>query len=319
MPSTRRIIGFVLAGLLTATSPLAFRGQTAPDKLDRLRHQIEQVVRNKDGHVGLAIRHIETGQSLSINGDMPFPMASTFKVPILVELLAQVKDGRYRLEDEIEVQKSDQHLGSGMISSLAAPGIKLTVLNMAHFMMMISDNSATDILLAKVGAGNVNARLKGLGMEGISVDRSCQQLITDLLSTLGGARARDLVKAAYIKFGEDPRDRATPEAMTSLLEKIQRREILDPGSCDLIIQIMMKCETGEARIKGQLPPGTTLAHKTGTIAGTVNDCGIITLPDGQGHLVLSIFTKDFVEETAEIEAIIAKIARLAFDYFLFAN
>jgi len=195
----------------------------------------------------------------------------------------------------------------------------LTVLNMAHFMMMISDNSATDILLAKVGAGNVNARLKGLGMEGISVDRSCQQLITDLLSTLGGARARDLVKAAYIKFGEDPRDRATPEAMTSLLEKIQRREILDPGSCDLIIQIMMKCETGEARIKGQLPPGTTLAHKTGTIAGTVNDCGIITLPDGQGHLVLSIFTKDFVEETAEIEAIIAKIARLAFDYFLFAN
>jgi len=319
MPLTRRIFGFVLAVLLNATSVLASGGQTATDKLDRLRHQIEQVVQNKDGQVGLAIRHIETGQSLSLNGDMPFPMASTFKVPILVELLAQVKDGRYRLEDEIEVQKSDQHFGSGMISRLAAPGIKLSVLNMAHFMMMISDNSATDILLAKVGPDNVNARLKGLGIEGISVDRSCQQLIADFVTTLGGARTRDLVKAAFVKFGEDPRDRATPAAMTSLLEKIQRREIIDPGSCDLVIQIMMKCETGEARIKGQLPPGTIIAHKTGTIAGTVNDCGIITLPDGQGHLVLSIFTKDFVEETAEVEAIIAKIARLAFDYFLFAN
>jgi beta-lactamase class A len=319
MPSIKRILGVVLAVLLAAMSALASGSQTATDKLDRLKHQIEQVVRNKDGHVGLALRHIETGQSLSLNGDMPFPMASTFKVPVLVELLAQVKDGRFRLEDEIEIQKSDQHLGSGMISRLAAPGLKLTVLNMAHFMMMISDNSATDILLAKVGPDNVNARIKGLGIEGISVNRSCQQLITDFLTTLGGVRTRDLIKAAYVKFGEDPRDRATPAAMTSLLEKVQRREILDPGSCDLIIQIMLKCETGEARIKGELPPGTVIAHKTGTIAGTVNDCGIITLPDGQGHLVLSIFTKDFVEETADVEAIIAKIAKLAFDYFLFAN
>lgn len=308
----------IVLSILLAGAVFAAQDQAPAPKLDRLKHQIERVVRNTDGVVGVAIKQVETGQGLAINGDVPFPMASTFKVPILVELLHQVKEGRFRLEDEIEVQKSDQHLGSGLFSRLIMPGLKLSVLNTIHFMMMISDNSATDLLLAKVGAEKINARLKGLGIEGISVNRSCQVLITDLMALMTGS-GRDQTKAAYVKFGQDPRDQATPAAMTALLEKVYKKEIIDPESCDWILRIMFKCETGEGRIKGELPPGTPVAHKTGTIAGTVNDVGIITLPDAQGHVVLSVMTKDFVEDTAVVEALIAKIARLVYDYFLFAN
>jgi beta-lactamase class A len=82
---------------------------------------------------------------------------------------------------------------------------------------------------------------------------------------------------------------------------------------------MLKCETGEKRIKGELPPGTVVAHKTGTLAGTVDDCGIIYLPDGQGHVVLTVLTKDFTADTSDVEEIIAKIARLVYDYFYFTN
>jgi beta-lactamase class A len=312
---------FATAAILVLLSASIGSSQDAAPvpKIDRLKRQIERIIRGQDGRVGVAVRHIESGRELAINADMPFPMASTFKVPLLLELLAQAKEGRFSLDDEISVQKSDQHLGSGMLARLSAPGIRLSVRNMAYFMMMISDNSATDILLAKVGADAVNARLKSLGISGMSVNRSCQALISDFLAVERGARTRDELKAAFIKFGENPQDEATPAAMNAILEKVYKKEILDPESCDLMIQIMLKCETGAGRIKGELPPGTIVAHKTGTIAGTVNDCGILYLPESQGHVALTIFTKDFVDDTADVEAIIAKIARLVFDFFLFAD
>ena len=277
------------------------------------------MVGRADGQVGVAIKHLESGQQLAVNGDMLFPMASAFKVPVLVELLYQVKEGRFGLEDEMTVQKPEQHVGSGMISSLTVPGIKLSVLNMAHFMMMISDNSAADILLEKVGAENINARLKALGITGMSVNRSCQKLIRDFQALQSGAKTREQRKAAIIKFGENAEDECTPSAMNTLLEKIFKKEIADPDLSALAIQIMLKCETGEKRIKGELPRGTVVAHKTGTLAGTVDDCGIIYLPDGQGHVALTVLTKDFAAETSDVEEIIAKIARFVYDYFYFTS
>jgi beta-lactamase class A len=299
-------------------SPQALpQSQPAPPKLDRLRLQIERLIAGADGKVGVAVRHLESGQSVAVNGDMLFPMASTFKLAVLVELLYQVKEGRLSLDDEISVQPADQHRGSGLLSSLTAPGVKLSTRNMAQLMMMISDNSAADILLEKVGAANVNARLRGLGIEGISVNRTCQELIADFLSLRSAAKTPEEVRAAVVKFGENPEDEATPAAMNALLEKIFRKEVVDPPSCDLMLQVMLKCETGQKRIVGDLPEGTMVGHKTGTIAGTVNDCGIIYLPEGAGHVALSVLTKDFTGDTADVEGIIAGIARFVYDCFYF--
>jgi beta-lactamase class A len=311
-----------LAAILGVRAALAAAAaaQEAPSsaRLDRLKIQIERLIRDRDGKVGVAVKHLESGQTLAVNGETAFPMASAFKVPILVELLYQAEEGRFSLADEISVDKSDQHLGSGMISRLAAPGIRLSVLNMAHFMMMISDNSATDILLGKVGPDKVNLRLKSLGIEGMSVNRPCQKLIADFLALRSPARTPEEIKAAIVKFGENPEDSSTPSAMNALLEKLGRKDILTPEHCDLALAIMRKCETGLARIKGELPPGTVVAHKTGTIAGTVNDCGILYLPDGAGRVVLTVLTKDFTDDTADVEEIIAKIARWVYDCFYFA-
>jgi beta-lactamase class A len=316
---TKIVASAALLVLLTTAGTAQVQDLAAPARIERLKSQIDRLLRRADGKVGVAIKHLESGQGLNVNGETLFPMASAFKVPVLVELLYQVKEGRYQLEDDITVQKADQHVGSGMISNLVMPGMKLSVLNMAHFMMMISDNSAADILLEKVGAGNINARLKNLGITGISVNRSCQKLITDYQALQSGNRSPEARKAAIIKFGENTEDEATPVAMNTLFERIFKKEILDPDACNLALQIMLKCETGEKRIKGELPPGTTVAHKTGTLGGTVNDCGIIYLPDGQGHVALSVLTKDFTAATTDVEDIIAKIARLVYDYFYFTN
>ncbi len=324
----------------SAVHPALAQDKDAPalTSLQRLEKQIRGVFARAEGEVGVSLLHIESGTELAVNGDTLFPMASAFKVPLLVEVLYQVKEGRFGLDDEIRVAKTDQHMGSGMLSSLAAPGIVLSVRNLVNLMMFISDNSATDMLLAKVGAANVNARLRALGIEGMSVDRPCQELIMDFLGmdyakygnlpldeitaarrAGGGSRTPEEHKKAVQAFNADPRDQATPKAMTALLAKIFRKEILDPASCDLILDIMLKCQTGAGRIKGELPPGTPVAHKTGTIAGTVDDCGIIYLPDGQGHVVLTVWTKNFLGDTEDVEALIAKIARFAYDYFYFVG
>jgi beta-lactamase class A len=318
----RRSARIIVAGSVLLVLAAGFAPSQETPKLsalDRLKTQIERVLRRQDGVVGVAVRHIESGRGTSVNGDVPFPMASAFKVPILVELLAQSLEGKLSLEDEIAVQKEDQHAGSGMISSLMTPGIKLSVLNMAHFMMMISDNSATDMLLAKVGPAAVTARMRTLGIEGITVGRSCQEMIRDYRTATAGVSGREALKQAIVKYGENPDDAATPLAMNALLEKIVRREILDPERCDVVLSIMRKCETGEKRIKGQLPPGTQVAHKTGTIAGTVNDCGLIMLPDGQGRVVLTVMSKDFTGPTEDVEELIARIARFVYDCFYFTD
>ncbi len=309
----------------------------APTGIERLKKQIEGVIRGEEGAVGVAVKHLESGQELYINGDMYFPMASVFKVPILVEVLAQIKEGKFSLNDEISIQRSDQHLGSGMLSDLEAPGIKLSLRNLITLMMIISDNSATDILLTKVGAENVNKRLRGYGIEEITVNRTCQHLIMDFVgmdyekyrgisldefSEVYRAERKknpEAFEEASKKFSLIMKDQSTPRAMNKLLEMIYKKEVLDEESCDLIISAMLECQTGERRIKGDLPGRTKVAHKTGTIGGTVNDSGIIFLPDSLGQVALTIFTKDMTLKGKDVEEIIAKISKFVYDYFYFTS
>jgi len=306
-------------------------------RIERLKKQIEGVIEDVEGMVGVAVKHLESGEELYINGDTYFPMASVFKVPILVELMAQIIEGKFTLEDEIGIQKSDQHLGSGMLSDLDAPGIKLSIRNLINLMMMISDNSATDILLTKVGTENVNNRLRKYGIEKITVNRTCQELIMDFIGmdyekyqglsldefSEVYRKEREGNPEAYEEarknFSKVLKDQSSPRAMNRLLELIFKKEILDAESCELIISIMIKCQTGRGRVKGELPRGTEVAHKTGTIGGTVNDSGIIYLPEDLGKVAITVFTKDMDLKTKEVEEIIAEVSRFVYDYFYFTR
>jgi beta-lactamase class A len=327
----------VLACLIVWAFPIFLCGQS-PDsmqRIQRLKNQIEAITSGLEGEVGVAAKHIETGEEIVVNGDTYFPMASVFKVPVFVEVMGQIKEGRFSLEDEISVQKADQHLGSGYLSDLDAPGIKLSIRNLINLMMMISDNSATDILLTKVGAENVNARLRSYGLERITVDRTCQHLIMDAIGMdyekYMGLPLEEVVKGYRKDIRENPeaaalaranfsqvlKDQSSPKAMNRLLELIFKKEILDEESCDYIISVMLKCQTGERRLRGALPHYVQIAHKTGTIGGTVNNAGIIYLPDDLGHVAITVFTKNMEEDTEDVEDIIAQISRFVFDYFYF--
>ena len=105
--------------------------------------------------------------------------------------------------------------------------------------------------------------------------------------------------------------------MVALLERIYRKDLLKPESAELLLDIMRRCRTGEARLKGMLPLGTEVAHKTGTIGGTTNDVGIITLPDNAGQVAIAVFVKASEKESSTRERTIAEISRAVHDFFLF--
>jgi beta-lactamase class A len=303
--------------------------------LQKLEREIERLARNSGGTVGVTAVHLESGRRVSLNGQDRFPMASTFKVPIAVQLLTRVDQGEIKLDQMVELNASDLHPGSGTLSELFnKPGVALSVRNLLELMLLISDNSATDVVLRLAGGPQaVTARMKALGIEGISVDRSTAQLIADwvgvaklpperewtpdLLETVFSAVKPEEQREAAKKFNADPRDTSTPEGMAALLVRIYRKELLKPQTAELLLDIMRRCQTGAARLKGILPEGTEVAHKTGTIGRTTNDVGIITLPDGAGHVAIAVFVKASEKEIPARERVIAEIARSVHDFFLF--
>jgi beta-lactamase class A len=304
--------------------------------LARLETEIQQLANISQGRVGVGIIHIESGRELFINRDEAFPMASTYKVPIAVQLLTLIDSGKVRLDSMIALAPSDLHPGSGTLTSLFnKPGVSLSVRNLMELMLLISDNSATDVLLRTAGRGPaVTARLATLGIKGISVDRPTVGLIADALGVKNLPPENELTlerfgqlmrsvtpeerRAAGERFSQDRRDTSTPEGMARLLEKIWRRQAVSAGSTDLLLDMMRRCQTGPMRIKGMLPPNVVVMHKTGTLTNGINDdVGIITLPNDAGHLVLTVFVKDARVDEAGQERTIAQIARAAYDYFLF--
>ncbi len=304
--------------------------------LNRLEQEVKRLSALAQGTVGVGVLHLESGRELFVNGTVPFPMASTYKVPIALTLFDLVDQGRIRLDSMVTVRTADLHPGSGEITHLLNdPGVSLSLQNLTELMLLISDNSATDLVLKAVGGGRaVNARLAAIGLSGVSVDRPTLNLIADAvgvtnlppdsaftLARFAALRRRVTdsdVSTARSAFYRDPRDTATPLGMTQLLAKLWRHQALSQTSSVRLLDIMFRCETGLLRIKGMLPPDTRVAHKTGTLGiGVTNDVGILELPGNAGHVVLSVFIKESRATPENQERTIAQLSRAVYDYFVF--
>ncbi len=322
--------------MLSLASPVSLLAIQQDPGLVRLEREVARLAELAGGAVGAAVIHLETGRAVHHNGAERFPMASTYKVPIAVQLLSRVDRGEIRLESMIEVQQWDLHPGSGTLSRLLDdPGVVLSLRNLVELMLLISDNSATDLVLDVAGGSEaVTARMRELGLSGIDVNRPTVSLIADWIGVtelppkteLRPASYREIFDAvaeeererAAAAFDADPRDTATPEAMGQLLKLVWDGDALSEEGTALLLDIMTRSTTGRERIKGLLAPRTEVAHKTGTIGGTTNDVGIITLPNGAGHVVVVLFVKGSTRPVDQRERAIAHIARAAHDYFLFS-
>ncbi|HEX3867966.1 MAG TPA: serine hydrolase [Gemmatimonadaceae bacterium] len=330
--------------------PLALASQAPRDPgMLRLEAEINRLATIAAGRVGVGIVHLESGRELFINGKERFPMASTYKVAIAATILSQVDNGKLRLDSMVQmppppVRQARVDSGGagasggrrGRGGAPAQPRVltpmqqaereygtqvpELSVHDLLERMLLVSNNTATDVLLALAGGGSaVNARLAALGISGISVDRPTSGVIAAAIGARGASAEEQA--AVGIAFYADTKDTSTPEAMARLLLKIWRREALSPTSTDFMLDLMRRCYTGTERIRKLLPPDVVVMDKTGTLYANntdiTNDVGIITLPNNAGHLFLTVFTKEAKRPEGHTETAIAQIARAAYDYFVF--
>ena len=281
--------------------------QAQSPSTESLRGRIEQLARNARGRVGVAITLLETGESLSLQGGERFPMQSVYKLPIGMAVLDQVDRGTLKLGQMIRVRRSDM-VPSGAHSPVRdrhPNGVDLSLNELLRLNVSESDGTACDVLLRVVGGtAVVNRYLRGLGVNGINVE-----------TTENAMSQNEMVQY---------RNWAQPEAAVALLRALHEGRGVSAASRARLLQWMTETPTSARRIKGQLPAGTVVAHKTGTsgthrgLTRTTNDIGIITLPDGR-HLAVAVFVSDSPADEATREGVIAGIARAAWEFWTAAR
>jgi len=304
--------------------------------LKRLEGEVRRLADMAGGTMGLSALHIESGRSFSLNGTERFPMASAYKIPIAVQLLMRVDREEISLDQVVTLRTSDVHPGSGkLIQSSKKKPVYHTVRELLELMLLVSDNTASDALLKLAGGPEaVTASMQAMGIKDLDISRctlnmladwrgieklpAAEDFSVDKYNKLRDKVPADLLETAQDRFYSDTRDTATPDAMTSLLARVYNGPVLKSESSSLLLTIMGRCQTGKSRIKKLIPPGMAVANKTGTIGkGMVNDVALLTLPDGAGHVALTIFIKASERSVARQEEIMAQIARYCYDYYFF--
>jgi beta-lactamase class A len=319
---------------LAAAAGLA-RAEQRADLVQRWK----QIAAETDGLVGVAALHLESGKHAELNGDDSFPMARVCKLPIEINILAMVGKGKMSLKDTVEIPRQDVVPGVSEVAERWPKQKSFPLGELLEWMVAKSDNSAVQTLFRMGGGGaGMAARFGDWKIDGIRVERSelrinleaagvtnippVSQWTPGIYDELTAKIAPADRLAAMQRFLNDPRDTATPNGTVRLLEKAFRGELLSKELTARLIEILKSTTTGSARIKGLLPSGTVVAHKTGTTStvmglnGGTNDVGVILLPNEAGRLAIAVYLKGSTRDLETRERIIARIARATFDSWL---
>jgi beta-lactamase class A len=281
---------------------------------DRPWDSIEAIAKDAKGIVGVALEPVEAvsdagigaganrGARTGFNDQRHFPMQSVFKFPLAMYILDQVDKGKLSLDQKIHILKKDWIPGmwSPMRDHYKSGDVRVALREILTYTVSNSDNNGCDLLFRLAGGPDqVHAYIRELGIDGIWI------LATEA----------EMARSWEVQY----RNWATPAAMAALLKLFYSGKVLSAASTRWLLQRMTETTTGPKRIKGLLPSGVVVAHKTGTsntndagITAATNDVGIITLPDGR-HLIIVVFVSDAKADEATRERVIARIAKVAYD------
>jgi len=292
---------------LTATLLLIFSDQTFSQSKASLRKQIEAIVSPMKAVVGVSISDARGKSVVLVNGDKRFPMQSVFKFQIGLKMLSEIDRGTFALDQKIEIKKSD------LLPDLYSPirekypeGATLTIAEILEYTVSMSDNVGCDVLLKLLGGP--------LKVE----DYFTANKFKDVSIKIN----EEVMQGNWDRQFENW---TTPKAAGKILSAFydNDRKLLSGTSREFIWKVMRETSTGPNRLKGQLPAGTVVAHKTGWsgtnketgVTAAVNDIGVVRLPNGT-HYFISVFVTESKEDFAANEKIIADISKAAWDYFL---
>lgn len=271
--------------LLSSFSPIR-----AQDLLrQRFVEKVKSIVSSSDAVVGVAMKDLTTGEELFINEDEIFPQASSIKIHILAELYRQAEEGKFKLTDITPLPESVRVGGSGVLGELGKNSVSMSLRDYAVLMIVLSDNTATNLLIEKVGMENVNRFLTSNG----ATKTRLQRVMMD-------------VQAA--KEGRE--NIGTPREVLRVLERLYRGELVGKKASEDMLAILKKPKGGALR--AGIADDVELANKEGEVEGIRCDVGIVFLPESP--YVLCVMTK-LLLEPGDGRRVISEISRTAYGYF----
>ncbi len=293
-----------MRGTIFAVIALLMLTVTARAQHQQLRAAISRIAATAHGRVGVAISLLETDDTLTYHNREHYVLHSVAKLAIAIKMLREIDKGRFKIDQLVHISKEDlPETYSPLRDKYPDGDAEVSISSLITYMVSLSDNDACDIILKLLGG---------------------TEPVQDLMNTLG-------VGPISIKASEAQMAAAWPVQYTNwcqpftqaeLLRVVYRGTLLSKPSNDLLWRLMLATSTGPMRLKGLLPPGTPVAHKTGTsstndkgLTPATNDVGIIVLPNGR-HLAIAVFITDSTDPSATRDLIIARIAKAAHDEFV---
>jgi beta-lactamase class A len=277
------LVGTLFSSSLSAQTPL--------------QEEIRKIAADARGKVSVSCSLPGSSLNCDLEAHSHPPMQSVFKMPLALCALHSIEQGKFSLDQPVRFLPSDRILPetySPLQDKFPSAGVDVPLRELLRLAVSLSDNVAADIVLRLVGGpAAVDAYIRSLGVEGFHLEDGEHGLHSD-------------VAAQYRNWFE-------PAGAVHLLRRISDNSPLTPEHTELLLTWMKDSPTGPHRLKGGLPAGTVVMHKTGTSGSqdgktfATNDIGLIVLPDGR-RLALAVFVTDASTDSATLEAVIARIA-----------
>ncbi|MCC7475531.1 MAG: serine hydrolase [Pirellulales bacterium] len=286
---------FALCGLRDGLS-----AETAGNSPE-LAKVVMPLVEGHQGEVGVAIKFLKTGELFEHEAARPMPTASLIKLPVMLATYDAVRQGRLSLETMIELRKEDVVGGSGILATHFSPGAKFSLRDAIRLMIAYSDNTATNLVVDQVGLKPTNEFISQLGCPETRINSKVFRRDTSI----------DRERSIAYGLGS-----TTAHDMVSLCERLYAKKLVTPEACDQMLGHLYHCE-GTTKSTRLLPPGTRVAHKTGSVNSSRTDAGIIESPAGPIlFCVLTDKNKDqsWTDDNAG-DMLCSKIAAAAYHYF----
>jgi beta-lactamase class A len=301
-----RMSSAVAASVIAASTIVNAQQQLMP--LQRVKASIERTTRSVNATWGIYVKSLETSEEIAIDADRQMETMSTIKIPLMVEVLEQIKAGKFALTDKYTFVQADSQPGTGTIQRLD-PGAVMTVKDLITMMIIVSDNTATEVLYRMVGGPEaVNRRMDALGLKNTRAMNVPSRWFPSLRSAPSTEQ--------FYREGKYPFGLTTPREMGRLLELMERGTLVDKNASDLMLRIM-RGQLYRTRIPRYVG-GYTIPHKTGDFLPYVgDDVGVLEAPGRT--IVISVFTGNHFGSGEALENAIGLVAKEVADYFAYRH
>jgi beta-lactamase class A len=288
--------------ILTVLLLLNFTTQIAAAQEKTLAARLLPLIKAHHGKVAVAVKQLDGGETYYLDADEEMPTASLIKFMIMLEVYMQVSEEKVKLSDMLTLREKDKVPGSGILTYHFSEGATFSLRDATRLMMVFSDNTATNLVLDKIGLPSTNKRMEAWGYKGTRLNAKV---------FLGAKTSLDPERTKKFGLGS-----TTARETIMMLVKVHQGKIVSPEVCKEMLGHMKKCDD-KLKLKHFLPANLEVAHKSGTVEAARTDAGILYLPSGPVAVcVLTAQNQDKAwKDDNEANVVIGRIAQQVVEHY----